>query len=147
MKPKNSDAASAVARASRGADGETVPNDGIGSTMDDPVVHRAALRNEAASACLCLLGNRVRALRVNLGMSQHALAAKAGMSPRFLLELEHGTVNVSVSYLVALAGVLGVSLSFLLATESEHDERSRLVHENSQMKARLQTLRRVLSDG
>jgi XRE family transcriptional regulator, aerobic/anaerobic benzoate catabolism transcriptional regulator len=61
------------------------------------------------------LGERVRALRTARGWSQRALCAEAGLSPRYLVQLEAGQANVSLNRLAPLAKALGVSLVSLLA--------------------------------
>jgi len=61
------------------------------------------------------LGERVRSLRTALGWSQRALCAEAGISPRYLVQLEAGQANVSLNRLAPLAEALDVSLVSLLA--------------------------------
>lgn len=61
------------------------------------------------------LGRKVRALRGERGWAQAELARRAGVSPRFLVELEGGTGNISVRRLHDVAGALGVSLVTLVA--------------------------------
>lgn len=61
------------------------------------------------------LGERIRALRTGLGLSQKQLCEVAGVSPRFLVMLERGEGNPSVLRLFDLAGALGVDLSELTA--------------------------------
>lgn len=48
------------------------------------------------------------------GLSQRALAAKAGISPSYLAEIEHGTKRGSLDVLLALAGALDVEIGDLL---------------------------------
>jgi len=52
------------------------------------------------------LGRRVRALRNESGRSIHDLAGQAGLSPRFLSELEAGRGNISVARLLRIAAAL-----------------------------------------
>ncbi len=61
------------------------------------------------------LGARIRDRRVALGLSQKALCARAGVSPRFLVMLERGEGNPSVVRLFELSQALGVTLSQLTA--------------------------------
>jgi len=61
------------------------------------------------------LGERVRTLRTERGWSQRALCALAGLSPRYLVQLESGQANVSLNRLAPLAEALEVSLVSLLA--------------------------------
>jgi len=62
---------------------------------------------------LQVLGKRVRNLRKQAGMSQRELCAKAGLSVRFLVQLEGGTANVSVQRLSDLCDVFQISLATL----------------------------------
>ncbi len=64
---------------------------------------------------LSSLGERVRAARQERGWSQRALAANAGISSRFLVQLEAGEANVSLQKLAGLATALECSLVSLLA--------------------------------
>ena len=59
------------------------------------------------------LGKRVRNLRKNAGLSQRDLCAQAGLSVRFLVQLEGGTANVSVQRLSDLCAVLQVPMGDL----------------------------------
>lgn len=63
---------------------------------------------------LVSLGSRIRALRNSQGLSQAQLADSAGMSPRYLSEIEAGKRNVSFKRLEALAQILSVTLPELL---------------------------------
>lgn len=61
------------------------------------------------------VGGRIRGLRVARGWSQRVLCARAGMSPRFLVQLEGGKTNVSLVRLAEVAEALEVSLVSLVA--------------------------------
>ena len=54
------------------------------------------------------LGKRLRELRTKARLSQDQLAEQAGISAKYLGEVERGAVNVSVHILHKLSGVLGV---------------------------------------
>ena len=45
------------------------------------------------------IGSRLRSRRVEAGLTQSALADAAGVSPRFLVQLEKGEGNISVQRL------------------------------------------------
>ncbi|GII57782.1 hypothetical transcriptional regulator [Planotetraspora thailandica] len=60
------------------------------------------------------VGARVRALRVERGLSLSALAAEAGVGKGSLSEIESGMRNATLATLYALAGPLGVPLASLL---------------------------------
>ncbi|MCY1263836.1 Shikimate kinase [compost metagenome] len=64
---------------------------------------------------LILLGERIRSLRASRGMSRKDLARDAGVSERYLANLESGTGNASVLLLRRVAGALDVSLPVVLA--------------------------------
>jgi len=61
------------------------------------------------------LGMQIRYLREAKHFSREALAKKAGLSPRFLAELELGRGNIAFSRLLNLCGALDVPLSTLVA--------------------------------
>ena len=63
------------------------------------------------------LGRRIRALRSAQGLSQVQLADCAGMSPRYLSEVEAGKRNVSFACLDTMANRLAMPLAELLNFE------------------------------
>lgn len=62
-----------------------------------------------------LLGERVRAHRLELGLSQEALADRCGLHRNYISSIERGQVNVSFENLVTLAVGLGVDVGDLVA--------------------------------
>lgn len=68
---------------------------------------------------LCALGRRIKVLRNSLGLSQAQLADSAGMSQRYLSEVESGKRNVSITFLGVLAEKLSMPLSELVQPEEE----------------------------
>lgn len=60
------------------------------------------------------VGARVRATRIERGLTQEALALEAGFSRNLLIEVEHGRTGLLYERLVDLAGVLGVAPYILL---------------------------------
>ncbi len=71
---------------------------------------------------LASLGRRCRALRNGRGLTLRDLAASAGLSPRFLVQVESGAGNISVRNLAHLADALGTTPAALLAPpEGEHE--------------------------
>src|SRR6185295_13081297 len=68
-----------------------------------------------AARLLTGLGRRVRALRSRLGYTLHELAGRAGLSSRFLIQVEAGAANISVKKLAGLAKALGTTPAALLA--------------------------------
>jgi len=66
------------------------------------------------------LGERIRSLRATRGMSRKDLARGAGVSERYLANLETGTGNASVLLLRQVAGALDVPLPVVLAEVDGH---------------------------
>jgi XRE family aerobic/anaerobic benzoate catabolism transcriptional regulator len=64
---------------------------------------------------LDVLGIRIRELRKARGWSQRELGARAGLSVRFLVQLEGGTGNASVLRLADVARALGLSMVSLFS--------------------------------
>ena len=67
----------------------------------------------SAPDILPILGQRLRARRVELGLTQAELAHKAQVSPRFLVQIEGGTGNVSVQRLAEVCAALDLPLAEL----------------------------------
>lgn len=78
------------------------------------------------------LGKRIKELRTRAGLSQDQLAEQAGISGKYLGEVERGEVNVSAAILAKLAVVLQLSLPELLSFE-HHASRERLREEMNRM--------------
>lgn len=74
---------------------------------------------ERRAALLASLGGEVRAARQDRGLTLKALAEKAGVSARFLVQLEAGEGNISVARLEDVAEALGTSGADLLARASK----------------------------
>ncbi|MCM2255508.1 MAG: helix-turn-helix domain-containing protein [Vicinamibacteria bacterium] len=66
-------------------------------------------------ALLTALGQRVREARTERGQTLRDLASRAGLSLRFVAEVEAGRGNPSVASLAGMAEALGTSASALLA--------------------------------
>jgi transcriptional regulator with XRE-family HTH domain len=65
------------------------------------------------------LGARLRELRTASGVSLRALAARLGISPSAVSQIERGVMRPSVSRLIAYVGALGVPLSAVFETGIE----------------------------
>ena len=65
------------------------------------------------------LGARLRELRTGAGMSLRALAARLGISPSAVSQIERGVMRPSVSRLIAYVGAIGVPLSAVFETGIE----------------------------
>ncbi|HSB19692.1 MAG TPA: shikimate kinase, partial [Anaeromyxobacteraceae bacterium] len=72
---------------------------------------------------LAHLGGRVRARRGTLGWTLAELAARCGISQRFLSDVEAGRANISVMNLQALGRAIGTDASELLAGGDAADRR------------------------
>lgn len=68
----------------------------------------------AVAMNLTLLGQRVRAHRTKRGWSQKQLCERAGVSPRFLVQVERGEANPSITRLSEIAQALDVSVTALV---------------------------------
>ena len=55
---------------------------------------------------------------MHMGLTAKQLAERAGLSPRFVSDLENGRANIAVGRLSAVADVLGVDLGELVASET-----------------------------
>jgi len=60
-----------------------------------------------------VLGRRLRALRLDQGETLSQTAARAGISPQYLSEIERGRKEPSSEMIAALAGALGTTLTGL----------------------------------
>lgn len=67
---------------------------------------------------LQLLGRRVRSRRKELGLTGAKLAEAAGLSRRFLAQVEAGEGNIAIGRLHGLASALGIQLEHLVADRS-----------------------------
>lgn len=71
------------------------------------------------------LGERIRAARLERGLSLRATAAEAAISPSLLSQVETGKVQPSVSTLYAIASCLGLSVDDVLGHVPPSDARRR----------------------
>jgi transcriptional regulator with XRE-family HTH domain len=60
------------------------------------------------------IGTRIRARRLLLGMSQHALADVAGVTRQQVYKYEHGIGHTGVSRMSAMADALGVPITYFV---------------------------------
>jgi XRE family aerobic/anaerobic benzoate catabolism transcriptional regulator len=77
------------------------------------------MKGPAEIPLLQSVGQRVRMLRQQRGMTQVELARESGVSVRFLGQLEGGEGNISVERLGQVAAALGVTPGGLLQSEAE----------------------------
>jgi transcriptional regulator with XRE-family HTH domain len=69
----------------------------------------------ARSATLAALGDAVRQVRAEQGVSQEELASRSGLHRTYVGDVERGERNLSYESLVKLAHAVGVSGSDVLA--------------------------------
>lgn len=67
---------------------------------------------------MSVLGDKIKARRLDLGLTQDDLATRAGMSKGFLSDLETGKRSISAEKLLDLARVLGTSLDSLMGADT-----------------------------
>lgn len=79
------------------------------------IVHVMRSPSPAPDDLLQQVGTRVRQAREGRGESRAALAARSGVSLRFLAELESGAANISLLRLHEVAQALGLDVQALLA--------------------------------
>ena len=83
------------------------------------------LGNRAESQELIRLGSRIRERRLSAGLSQEALAEKAGISPNTVSRIEGGLTEMYVETFWKLAQALGADAGSLLCREEKPDSGDR----------------------
>jgi transcriptional regulator with XRE-family HTH domain len=78
--------------------------------------HSERISIETADA-LAAIGNRIRDLRGQKGLTLQALSEQTGLSPSMLSLVERGQTSPSIGTLVVISSALGVHMSDLLAVE------------------------------
>ena len=63
------------------------------------------------------VGQRIKALRTQLGISQEALANKAGIDRTYVTDVENGRRNIAIENLEKLILALEVSLTDFFSSE------------------------------
>ena len=91
-----------------------VPDSVAGSHNDIPTT-----RLGEDSVFLQRLGRRVRAARAQRRLSRKLLARDAGVSERYLAQLEAGQGNISILLLRHVADALGLSLAAIVSAEED----------------------------
>jgi len=85
--------------------------------------------NESVEPAARLLGDRIRKARVNLGLSQEAIAALAAMHVTNFGKIERGHANPSLLTIVRIAAVLGTDVASLTQDITrEHTPQGIVVH-------------------
>ena len=70
------------------------------------------------------LAMRIKILRERKGLSQNALANRAGVSPTYIYQLERGEKSPTVEYLAYICEALGVSLEQFFKEESPSEQKN-----------------------
>jgi transcriptional regulator with XRE-family HTH domain len=73
------------------------------------------MQTAETSAVLAHVSENVRRIRIDVGLSQAALADRSGISRRTVIKLEAGEANISLTGLDHLADALGVTFVDLVA--------------------------------
>ena len=81
------------------------------------------------------LGSRIRAARLNKGITQRELAKKASLTPSYVCSIEKGSTMIALPTLVNIASVLETTLDTLLfdstpALVAQYDEDARKILED-----------------
>ena len=79
------------------------------------------------------MGARIRARREQIGLSREKLAAKLGVTGKFIADVEYGEKGISLTNIYKLKQILGVSADFLLegeVKEMSDEEKKRQLNEN-----------------
>lgn len=87
--------------------------------MSVPTVLRDLVHEAAEPEIDRVVGERIRALRREQGLSLETVAERCGVSIGFLSQIERGLSSPSLRVLTALADVLGVSFASLFVAEGE----------------------------
>ena len=74
--------------------------------------------DHAARQLLEAFGRRVRYLRMSLGVSQEALAERAGLHRTYIGAVERGEKNISLINIARLASALGQPLKVVCTLDS-----------------------------
>lgn len=72
------------------------------------------------------VGDRLRLKRTLLGMTQDEMAEKINRATKYYADIERGNCGMSIETLLALSGVLDMSLDYILFGESTKD--SEIIH-------------------
>jgi len=93
---------------------EPLPSRGM---QDTPVIHDTtpSLPPDDKATLLALLGTTLRQYRQQLGLTHQGLAARTGLTPTYIGEIERGQRNLSILSLIRIADALELSTAHLLA--------------------------------
>ena len=75
------------------------------------------MSTRAVKRVRAILGARLRALRGDLGFTQRGLGRRAGLSGKFIGEVERGEKSITIDSLYLLSRALGTSLGDLASLD------------------------------
>lgn len=103
--------------------------------------------NEAKNPVLVALGERVRTLRAQRGLTRKAAAVAAGVSERHFANLEYGIGNASILVLQQVASALRCSLAELIGDATTRSPEWLMIREilEARSEAELRRVRTILS--
>lgn len=84
--------------------------------------HMAENINDRRDELRTRISTNIKILRGKLGMSQEALADRAGLHRTHISQLERGALNLGLDTLIVVAAALGVEEVELLAVPTEEPE-------------------------
>jgi len=67
------------------------------------------------------LGGRIKSLRQGRGLTQRELAEQAGLSEKYLGEVERGICNTTHEFLIKLADAFGIPITAMLENDQEQN--------------------------
>lgn len=85
-----------------------------------------ASENHSHALALDGIGQKLKALRTEKGLSLRALAAMVDVTPSLISQIEGGKTNPSVSSLYAIAGALQVPMNYFFPQDAATAEQNRL---------------------
>jgi len=92
-------------------------------------IPNATVGVDAATDILALVGERVRGLRAQRGMTRKMLAKDSSVSERYLAQLEQGHGNISIGLLLKVATALQTTLSQLVQVRNDETVELALINE------------------
>lgn len=93
-----------------------------GSGVPAPTTHEGDVTARAMKHVRSFLGERLRALRKQRGLSQERLGHKSGLSGKFIGEVERGEKSISIDSLYRVSVALEVPLSTLTDVRGDGDK-------------------------
>jgi putative transcriptional regulator len=100
--------------------------------MEKPSMAKAAQEDDGwpeLEQLLAAMGDRIKKLRDQRGMTQKDLAAACDLKPPYVFEIERGYANITMRTALRLANALSVSPRDLLTTASSEEADKRLLQD------------------